>query len=323
MIIVLLEKRHRNRALESNIVSSTLDPVLACPKDRVPEPGLFAVVPTRLPSLAMVEIVVFNNKFAVEQLKQPTQRAGRSGMQAEATVTSKLSKHNVLVTDPPLIKAHRHAHQLHCEIGSDRDTEDVEELLLMVGVESEQRVRVFCEMVGTMVLPQSSHLVHQTMVPIEPKVEDDSIESNLKGKPHPVHVGRSLTCIVGQEDREHGPKGRSRDHRDNSLADANVGDAISVVYITIEVTNLLSQSVKRVHFVHAAELESDGVEDECLPGFQVVAGRKDNQLVESNWKEGVEENPFMLRPLGHVWNFVGFLVDGGIFGVQAFGAKCV
>lgn len=87
-----------------------------------------------LPAVPVVEVVVLDHQFRIEELQQPGQGIGRRGVDAQAAVAGQLGEHDVLVAHPPLVETHRQAHQLHGAIRQERDAGDIEELLLGVGV---------------------------------------------------------------------------------------------------------------------------------------------------------------------------------------------
>ena len=180
-------QRHGRLVHVVDIIVDRLNTITAGAKDAVPEASLLAVVVALLPALAVVQVVVFDDQLSIEVAEGPAESRGWGRMDSEATVTSELGKDDVLMADPPLIKAHRHTHELHREVGHERDTSDVKELLFQVGVERQQRVRMLGEMVGAVVFPQPADVMHQAVVPIEPEVEDDAVKSSLKRQPGETH----------------------------------------------------------------------------------------------------------------------------------------
>lgn len=65
----------------------------------------------------MVQVVVLDDELRVKHTQKHSQHIRRRGVKTQATVASQLRKHHVLVADPPLVKAHRHAHELHGKVG--------------------------------------------------------------------------------------------------------------------------------------------------------------------------------------------------------------
>lgn len=136
-----------------DIVLDRLDPVTASTEDAVPQTGLLAIVVALLPALAVVQVMVFNDELGIEVPEKPAQRGRRRSVSTEPAVAGQLGENNVLVADPPLVETHRHAHELHRDVGHQRDPGDVEELLLQIGVQGQERVRVLGQVVSAVVLP--------------------------------------------------------------------------------------------------------------------------------------------------------------------------
>lgn len=177
---------HRDRIVVIDILLIALDALAASAKDPIPETRLLAVVAALLPALAVMKIVILDDEFRIEHSQEPAQCVGRRGEKAQSTVASQFGEDDVLVADPPLVESHRHTHQFHSKICHEGDARDVEKLLLMVGVQRKEWVGVLGQVVGAVVFPETVHLVHQAVVPIEPEVEDDTIQANLQRKPHPA-----------------------------------------------------------------------------------------------------------------------------------------
>ena len=201
------KQRHGRLVHVINILIRGLNPITAGTEDTVPKTSLLAIVVRLLPALAVVQIVVFDDQLCVEVAKEPAKSRGRASVNTKTGVACKLSVHDVLVADPPLVETHRETHQFHGEERGQRDTGDVEEFLLQVGVQGEQGVRVLGQMVGAVVLPQGLEVVHDAVVPVEPEVEDDAVQACFQGQPSEVHVGGSFGFLVGEEDGEHWSEG--------------------------------------------------------------------------------------------------------------------
>lgn len=149
----------------------------------------------------MVQVVVLRRQLGLKQSQE--QRVGRwwSSEDSHARVTEQLCEDDILVADPEIVEAHGQAHQLECAVGEERDDGNVEDLLLSVGIDGEQRVGVLGEMVCAVEFPKSVVLVHEAVVPVEPEVQNDSVETHLDGNP-PADRARRLTCTVGKNDGE-------------------------------------------------------------------------------------------------------------------------
>ena len=61
---------------------------------------------------------------------------------------------------------------------------------------------MFSEMVGAVVFPQIAHIVHQSVVPVEPEVEDDAVDADFEREPDPGHLRGSLGFVVREDGRE-------------------------------------------------------------------------------------------------------------------------
>lgn len=297
------EKRHARLVLIINIGRATLNPVLAGAKDAVPQTSLLAIVAARLPPLAVVQVMVLDNKLSVKHAQKDSQHIRRRGVKTQATVASQLRKHNVLVADPPLVKAHGHAHELHRKVRQQRDAGNVENLLLRVGIQRQQRVRVLGEVVGAVKLPQAADLVHQAVVPVEPEVEDDAVEPGLERHPPPAHVGGGLGGAVGEEDGEDGAEGGRRDERAHHLPDADVGDAVALVGVAVEEAVPVAHGAEHVDLADGDELEGDAVEEEGLEGREVDARVLDVEVVQDEGDRCVEDDPAVHQPVGQVGDF--------------------
>lgn len=63
------------------------------------------------------------------------------------------SKSDVLVTDPPIVEAHRESECFQGDICQERNDNHITKLLFMVRIGRQERVGVFCEVMCTMKLP--------------------------------------------------------------------------------------------------------------------------------------------------------------------------
>ena len=66
---------------------------------------------------------------------------------------------------------------------------------------------MFGEVMRAVIFPKTPHVVHQSVVPIEPEVEDDAVETDFEGEPGPAHLRGGLTGAVAEEDGHDGPEG--------------------------------------------------------------------------------------------------------------------
>lgn len=97
--------------------------------------------------------MIFNDQLSIEQSQQPVERVRRRGNDTQTTMARQLGEDDILVADPPFIKAHWKPHELHGEVRQEWDSSNIEELLLDIGIERQQRIRVLGKMVGAMKFP--------------------------------------------------------------------------------------------------------------------------------------------------------------------------
>lgn len=190
------KKRHPGRVNVVDILLQRLDPGVDGAKDAIPKTALLSIVVALPPTLAMVKVMVLDDNLSIQHLQDPAESCRYSEVDADATVSPDLCKGNILMTDPPLIEAHGQTEELHGEVGHHGHANHVEEFLLVVRIGSEEGVGVFSEMVGAMELPETADVMHESMVPIEPEVKNNTIEANLERQPFPFHLRRELVGIV-------------------------------------------------------------------------------------------------------------------------------
>lgn len=155
-------------------------------------------------------------------------------MQSESAVSGQLGKDDVLVADPPLVEAHRQAHHLQAEVGHEGNAGNVEELLLSVGIQGEQRVGVLRQVVGAVEFPEAVKLVHDAVVPVEPEVQHDTVQTDLEGKPGPADCRGSHARPVAEEDGEDWAEGRGGQERSEDLGNSHIGHSISFMLVTVQ-----------------------------------------------------------------------------------------
>lgn len=264
---------------------------MASAEHAVPQTSLLAVVVRLSPALPVVDVMVLDDQLGVEHSQQPREGVGGRSMQTQTAVARQLGEHHVLVAHPPVIEAHGQAHELEREERQQRDTGDIEELLLVVGVQGEQRVGMLGEMVGAMVLPEAGDVVHEPVVPVEPEVEDDAVQADLEGQPQPADGVRGLRGAVGQEDREHGAEGGRGDERVGDLGDADVRDTVALVLVAVQEPVDVTQAAEDVHLVDGDQLEGGHVEKEGTKRAQVLACVEHVGVVQSEGDERVHQHP--------------------------------
>lgn len=248
-----------DRLVPVNIFIHSLDSVLAGAKHTVPETSLLAVVAASLPALAVVQVVILNDKLSLEPLQDKRERVRRRRLHTESTVSGHLGKNDILMTHPPGVEVKRQSNSRHAKVCEQRDDGNVPDLLLLVGVQRQQRVRVLGEVVRAVELPECLDLVHQPVVPVEPEVEDDAVQPDLHGQQVPVDVCGGHACAVGQEDSEERAHGRRGDEREEDLGDADIRYLVAVVFVAVEEADLVARRAERVDLVDCVELEEERV----------------------------------------------------------------
>lgn len=232
----------------------SLDPRNPGLEQLIPHPGLLAIVMAILPALAMVQIMVLDNKVHVTQPEQPRPGIDRRGNHPQAAVAQHLREDDVLLADPPLVEAHREPHQLHREVRDERRADDIDELLHRVRVRGQQRIRVLGQVVRAMELPQVLCLVRRAVHDVVPEVEGERIHARLEDEPVPADAQWAFVGAVGEEDGEHGPEHDHREEGLHGLADAHVWNAIAGMLVAVEEPDLVPDASENVGFVHGDEL---------------------------------------------------------------------
>src|SRR3954447_19010653 len=107
-------------------------------------------------------------------------------METKTTMSSKLRKHNIELTNMPFVETHRHTYEFHSEISHQRDPCNIEEFLFRVRINGKKWVRVFRQMMCSVEFPETVHVVHDAVTPVEPEVQDDAVETDFNRNPFPV-----------------------------------------------------------------------------------------------------------------------------------------
>jgi len=157
-----------------------------------------------------MEIMVFYDQFRASHPQEPSQRRRGGSKHAQAAVTKELGEDDVLVADPPLVKAHRHTHQLHRPPSHERDAKYVEDLLLCIGVQCQEWVGVLCEVVCSVKFPKKIAVVHDSVVPVEPEVQNYAVKSDLDWQPEEINRCWCQASLVGEGHCHQWPKCRGR-----------------------------------------------------------------------------------------------------------------
>lgn len=155
------------------------------------------------PALPMVQVVVLDDNLSIKLLQKPTKGVGRGEMESNTRMAPEFGKNNVLLADPELVEAEGEAHGFQRSKCEEWNDDNIKELLFVIGISSEKRVGVLGGVVSSVKVPEEVDIVHGSMVPVEPKVKNKTVETNLESKPcPPLPVGNSIewrnVAIVGE-----------------------------------------------------------------------------------------------------------------------------
>ena len=132
------------------------------------------------PALPMVQVVVLDDNLSIKHLQEPTKGIGRREMESNTRMSPELGKNNVLLADPELVEAEGETHGFQRSKGEEWNDDNIKELLFVIGISSEKRVGVLGGVVGSMEVPEEVDVVHGSVVPVEPKVKNKTVETNLE-----------------------------------------------------------------------------------------------------------------------------------------------
>lgn len=100
-----LDQREIKRIRIIHIIRRSFNPVATGSKNAVPHSRLLAVVVALSPTLAVVQVVVFDDELAVEVLQKESGWARRRGEDSQAAVSEGFGENDVFVADPPVVEA--------------------------------------------------------------------------------------------------------------------------------------------------------------------------------------------------------------------------
>ena len=231
-------------------------------------------------------------------------------------MSENLGEGDILVADPPVVKAQGDTESAERQEGKEWDDHHVEELLLVVCVGGEKRVRVLGEVVGAVELPQTADIVHHSVVAVEPEVENDAVQADLEAQPSPPadipeNLDGGLVAVIGEVYSHRDPPACCLIERCRHLVYADVGDTVSFVGVSIEVSDLLAHLPAALDLANDGPAEGDKVESKGGYGVEAFVPRnREPGLVEGHGNRGVQENPNVTLPLDEVRDLVGLLVYG-------------
>ena len=121
---------------------------------------------------------------------------------------------------------------------------------------------MLCEVVSAVEFPEEADVVHETVVPVEPEVENDTVEADLKWQHGPVQLGGEPVDVVGEVDGEGHTRAGRLVEGCYDFGDADVRDAVAVVLVTVEEAVDVAQTAEDVDFEDDDGVESHEVEVE-------------------------------------------------------------
>lgn len=263
-------ERHPHRIHIVNVLVRRLNARMTSPKNPIPETTLLAVVVALPPALTVVQVMVLDDDLAVEELEEPVESRRRRQMDAKTTVAPDLRERNVLMAHPQLIKAHGQANAFQGKVGHHGDADHVEEFLPVVCIRGEEGVGVFGEVVGAMELPETAHVMHQAVIPVEPEVKGDAVETNLQREPFPVHLGRQLVVVVGEVGRHDDAGNGGLVQRSNNLVHSDIRYAIPRL-VAIQEAISMAKAAEQMDQVDDGGVEHCGIEGYDGKSVQAVA----------------------------------------------------
>lgn len=254
--------------------------------------------------------MVLDDEFAVEVLEEPGKQVGCDEVNTQTGVADEFAENDILRADPPLVESHRHAHEFHSCPSEERDNSDIEEFLWFIRIQCEQWVWVFGKVVSAMMFPEAVIVVHNPVVPVEPKVENDAVKTSFEREPCPVHVHRCFRRLVGQHEEHHRPQRCGGNQRHGDFGNMAVGNIVSSKLIAVQEAESMSHPTYGMDMADRGDFESNSVEQ---PGNQcrhILAHDENIGLMNRERDEGVDDDPAMHEPCRHVWNWIRLLEYG-------------
>lgn len=95
--------------------------------------------------------------------------------------------------------------------------------------------------------------------PVEVKVKDYTVETNLNRQPQAHGGSWSLRCAVRREDGDKRPHNCRQRQGVEHFTNADIGNLVSFMLVAIQVAPSMSQLAKNVEFPDGIEVEGDGV----------------------------------------------------------------
>lgn len=257
-----------------------------------------------------MEIVVLDDKLRVRQPKQPVDGVRGTAVNTQATMAEQLGEDDKLMAVPPFVEAHRETHDLETNISEKRNADHVDDLLLVVGVQGKERVGVLCQMVGSVVTPEPVSGVHDSMVPIKPKIQDYAVEAELDGQGKEVDGQGCLVGSVGKEDSKKRTNGGGHGEGHDDLRDSAVRNLIPGMLVAVEEAIPHSEAFDYIQLLNGNCVVGDHVEKEGGHRVEVAAEDIIVQLLDGERCGGIHKDPDLQVPVGNGRQLFRLLVDG-------------
>ncbi len=166
------------------------------------------------------------------------------------------------------------------------------------------------EVVGTVELPEEGNVVHQAVVPVEPKIGNDGVERNLQRQKVQVHRLGSHVAAIREEDQDGWAESDGRQQRVGHLLHRGVRHIVSAMLVAIEVAVALAKTSQ-----HAKLMDS-----KCGKGKTIVGVRKGNvhvpagevvqHLMADKRHRAPEDDECVHLPVGQVRDGFALLMHG-------------
>ena len=212
-----------------------LNPRHYCPEQCVPELRLLPVIPTLPVSLAMMQIVVFDDQLTPKETQHERRKPGSDSIHAQAGMSHNLREQDKRLADPPIVESHRQTKtEPHSKIREQRDEDDLGEFLLDIRETREHRDWMFGGVVRFVVAPKRADLVAGAVVGVEPEVEDDGVQQELEWEPGADAGEFPLIDEARHENEGQGAEDGEECDCEEGFGEAVVCDWVAGVVVAVE-----------------------------------------------------------------------------------------
>lgn len=91
------------------------------------------------------------------------------------------------------------------------------------------------------------------------------------------------------------------EERQKELLHSDIGDAISLMFVAVEKSVLVTKTTKHVNFMDGVDVQERAVENIHHDNVWVFTKVQCVQVMNENGNRGVEQNKSMEIPVRHVW----------------------